>query len=112
MKDGVYVGPRKSAYSVEYYDSEPERKFMEYLEKDENVTKWTKNHGIRIPYQNLDGGVARYSPDFLVEYNDGEQELIELKGKHLVNNPITQKKSKAAMEWCKRRGIKYSLKEV
>lgn len=112
MNEGVFKGPKKSAYSVEYYQSKPELKFMEYLEKEENVAKWTKNHGIRIPYQNLTGGIARYTPDFLVEYLDGTQELVELKGAHLVNNTFTQMKSRAAMAWCKRRGVKYTLKEV
>ena len=112
MKEGVLKGPKKSAFSVEYYQSEPELRFMEFLENENDVVKWTKNHGIRIPYQNLNGGIARYTPDFLIEYRDGTQELVELKGRHMINNTITQMKSKAAIEWCKKRGIKYTLKEV
>ncbi len=112
MAGGVYKNPKKSAWSVEYYDSNPEREFMDFLEDEQSVAKWTKNHGIRIPYQNLDGGVARYTPDFLIEYTDGTQELVEIKGGHLINNPINQKKSKAGKEWCKRRGIKYTMREV
>ncbi len=109
---GVYKNPKKSAYSIEYYDSEQERKFMEFLENSEDVVKWTKNHGIRIPYFNLDGKLAHYTPDFLIEYKNGEQEIVEIKGKHLINNPITKIKIQAAMEWCKKRGIKYTVKEV
>lgn len=110
--NGIYKAPKKSAYSIEYYDSEPEKQFMDYLEKSDEVLKWTKNHGIRIPYFNLDGRLAHYTPDFLIEYTNGKQEIVEIKGSHLINNPITKTKSKAAMEWCKKRDIKYTLKEV
>ncbi len=109
---GIYPNPKKSAYSIEYYDSEQELKFMEFLENSEDVVKWTKNHGIRIPYFNLDGKLAHYTPDFLIEYKNGEQEIVEIKGKHLISNPITKSKIQAAMEWCKKRGIKYTVKEV
>lgn len=109
---GIYENPKKSAYSIEYYESEPEKQFMNFLENSDKVVKWTKNHGIRIPYFNLDGRLAHYTPDFLVEYRDEEQEIVEIKGGHLVNNTITRVKSQAAMEWCKKRGIKYTLKEV
>jgi hypothetical protein len=37
---------------------------------------------------------------------------VEIKGGHLINNPITRRKTQAAMEWCKKRNIKYTLKEV
>ena len=106
------VQPKKSAYSLEYFDSEPEKRFMDYLEENDKVAKWTKNHGISIPYLNIDDRLAHYRPDFLIEYVDGTQEIVELKGSHLIDNPITIKKSQAAKEWCKKRGIKYTLKRV
>ena len=112
MNDKPVINPKKSAWSVEIYQSDPERKFMEELESDERVSKWTKNHGIRIPYFNLDGRLAHYTPDFLIEYTDGKQEIVEIKGGHLINNSIIRRKSQAAMEWCKKRGIKYTLKQV
>ena len=112
MNEKAFLAPEKSAYSLEYYDSDKERDFMDYLEDNSKVRKWTKNHGIRIPYYNLDGRLAHYTPDFLVEYIDGGQEIVEIKGKHLISNPITIQKSRAAQEWCEKRGIKYTLKEV
>lgn len=112
VNNGIYENPKKSAYSIEYYESEPERQYMKFLESSGTVAKWTKNHGIRIPYFNLDGKLAHYIPDFLIEYNNGDQEIVEIKGSHLINNPITRSKSQAAMEWCKKRGIKYTLKQV
>lgn len=110
--NGVYKEPKKSAYSVEYYESDPERQYMEFLEKSDEVAKWTKNHGVRIPYFKPDDTIAHYIPDFLVEYKNGDQEIVEIKGGHMINSEITRRKSQAAMEWCKKRGIKYTLKEV
>ena len=108
MSDGIYKAPKKSPYSCEIYNSYFERQFMDELEKDPKVKKWTKNHGISIPYGNIDGKVAHYNPDFIVEYADGAQELIEIKGKNMLTE-ITKRKQKAAKEWCEKRDIKYRL---
>ena len=88
------------------------RKFIKELEGGERVSKWTKNHGIRIPYFNLDGRLAHYTPDFLVEYTDGKQEIVEIKGSHMIDNKITRVKADAAREWCKKRNINYRLIQV
>jgi hypothetical protein len=108
MSDKVYPSPKKSPYSCEPYDSEFEREFMAELEKDSKVKKWTKNHGIRIPYVNIDSKVAHYNPDFIVEYADGSQQIVEIKGKNNLTE-ITKRKQKAAKEWCEKRGIEYRL---
>ena len=108
MSDGYYKNPKKSAYSVEKYQSEFEKGFMEELEKDPKVKAWTKNHGIRIPYVNIDEKVAHYTPDFLIEYEDGTQEVVEIKGKNNLTE-VTKRKSKAAEEWCQKREMRYKL---
>ena len=111
MTDKPYASPGKSAYSVEFYQSDQEKRFMDELERDEKVNKWTKNHGIRIPYFNFDGKLAHYVPDFLVEYVDGKQEIVEIKGSHMMTK-ITQLKADATSEWCKKRNINYRIIEV
>ena len=108
MSDGIYKAPKKSPYSCEIYDSDFERQFMDELERDPKVKKWTKNHGISIPYGNIDSKVAHYNPDFIAEYVDESQELIEIKGKNMLTE-ITKRKQKAAKEWCEKRNIKYRL---
>ena len=108
MDEGIYKSPKKSAYSCERYQSGFEKAFMEQLEEDQDVIKWTKNHGIRIAYGNIDGKIAHYTPDFLVEYKDGRKEIVEIKGKNNLTE-ITKRKSKAAEEWCQKRNMKYKL---
>jgi restriction endonuclease len=100
---GALEGPKKSAYSLEFYDSSWERDYMEKLEAEPAVAKWTKNHGIRIPYYDNDGAFHTYTPDFLVEMADGTVELHEVKGTQFLGNPITRRKFEAATKFCKAR---------
>ncbi len=106
---GVIENITKSPYNLEYYDSSWELEFMKELEEDDTVTKWTKNHGIRIPYFTEDNKFKTYNPDFLVEYEDGRIELVEMKGEHLVNNPNTRRKMEFAKKWCSPRNIKFRI---
>lgn len=106
---GHVEDPKKSAFSIEYYDSTWERDYMGELEGDDAVAKWTKNHGIRIPYLADDGKYKSYNPDFLVERADGTIELVEMKSEHLLKTPNTQRKKECATRWCDARGIRYRL---
>jgi len=106
---GVFENPKKSAYSIEYYDSRWEYDYMDELEGDDGVAKWTKNHGIRIPYLSDDGKYKYYNPDFLVELADGTIELVEMKSGHLLKTPSTKAKADFARRWCDARGIRYRL---
>lgn len=106
---GFIKDPQKSAFSIEYYDSTWEHDYMKELEGDDAVAKWTKNHGIRIPYLADDNKYKHYNPDFLVEKEDGTIELVEMKSTHLLKTSNTQRKREYATKWCEARGIKYRL---
>lgn len=82
---------------------------MTELEENDAVSKWTKNHGIRIPYFTEENKHKQYVPDFLVEKSDRSIELVEIKGTHLLKNPNTKRKTEYARKWCKARGIRYRL---
>ena len=104
---GDFENPKKSAYSVERYDSSWELEYMEKLERDKTVAKWTKNHGITIQYITEAGNVRGYRPDFLVELTDGSKELREIKGGQFLENPDTKRKHEAAKSWCEKRGMRF-----
>lgn len=106
---GEFENPTKSAYSLEYYDSSWEYDYMKDLESDRDVARWTKNHGISIPYFDDEGRFHTYRPDFLVQLSSGKVELHEMKGGHLLDNPITRKKLEAAREWCKVRKMEIKV---
>ena len=104
---GEYENPKKSAYSIEFYDSSWEKEHMESLEADPKAKKWTKNHGIRIPYYDEDGAFHTFTPDFLVEMADGTVEIHEVKGTQFLGNPITRKKFEAGEKFCKARKMNF-----
>ena len=104
---GDYEKPKKSAFSVERYDSGWERQYMALLEKDKSVAKWTKHHGIVIQYVTEAGNVRGYRPDFLVEKKDGTKEIREVKGGQFLKNPDTIRKHEAAKNWCQKRGMNF-----
>ena len=106
---GEFDAPAKSAWNFEVYDSSLERKYMEQLEADPSVRKWTKRHGISIRWLDERKHRHTYRPDFLVEYADGSLELVETKGAHMVRNPDVQARSAAAEHWCRLRGIAYRM---
>ncbi|RIK71944.1 hypothetical protein DCC62_21070 [candidate division KSB1 bacterium] len=104
---GDFENPTKSAYSVERYDSSWELAYMKRLEKDNTVAKWTKCHGITIPYDTEAHNRRGYRPDFLIERVDGTIELHEIKGGQFLKNPDTIRKHEAAKQWCRRRGMSF-----
>ncbi len=104
---GDFEKPKKSAFSVERYDSGWERQYMLKLERDKVVLKWTKNHGIVMQYVTEAGNVRGYRPDFLVENIDGSKGLHEVKGGHFLKNPDTTRKHGAAKNWCKKREMNF-----
>lgn len=109
MEKEEFKDIKKSPWNFELCDSGWEKEEMEKLEKDENVKKWTKNHGLRIPYRNDIGKVSYYLPDFLVEFKDGSKEIREIKGAHLLKAKDTAKKIDSAREWCRVRGMSYKV---
>ena len=107
IERGDFESPKKSAYSVERYDSGWERAYMQQLERDKTVAKWTKNHGLTIQYVTEAGNVRGYRPDFLLERVDGGKELHEVKGTQYLENPDTRRKHEAAQTWCRKRAMKF-----
>jgi hypothetical protein len=110
-KRGTLTGLKRNPAQQSKYDSLLERDYMRELEHEGGVVKWTKDHGIKIPYR-IFGIIPRnYLPDFLVTYADGSQELHETKGAGFLFWLETHAKRAAADAWCKLRGMKYKFIE-
>ena len=90
-KKGTLTQLKKSPYGSEDYDSALEREYMVELERDPAVVRWTKKHGLKIPYK-VFGFPHKYLPDFFVEYKDGHKEIHETKGLPLIRIPVVFKK--------------------
>jgi hypothetical protein len=105
---GVLTGLQKNPAGRSTYDSLVEKRYMESLEENPHVRSWTKEHGIRIPYQFF---MMRrtYWPDFLVELKDGSREIHETKGDGLMYWLTTHAKREAAERWCREHKCIYRL---
>jgi hypothetical protein len=98
-------GTRKS----EPYDSTWERDYMLVLDADETVRRWERCRSLRIPYTKANGKKGRYNPDFIVERADGQKELHEVKGGHLLADADTQRKLAAGEDFCRKRNMVFKV---
>lgn len=110
-RQGWAKGWKKSARGAagEWFDSYWEVQYMDELDRDPIVLKWTRHHGLQISYRKWWGGNGRYEPDFLVEIVDGEKEIREVKGEHLFRDANTARKLKAGELFCRQRGMKFRV---
>lgn len=86
-----------------YSDSIAEALKMTMLDANPIVKRWTKKHGIRIPY--IYRNKSHYTiPDFLIELQDGTLIIEEVKGKI---TPKELAKKDATEKYCQIYGYKY-----
>ena len=111
-KHGIFSNPKKSPLNFERYQSDLERRMMERLELDSTVKRWIKRHGISIPWIDGQKHQRKYSPDFLVEYEDGRRVIIEVKDPSRMDSPDILRKRKSAEIWCKQRGMEYVMMTI
>lgn len=111
-KHGEFPNPTKSPWNFERFQSDLERKMMLRLESDPHVVKWTKRHGITLPWIDNQKHQRRYVPDFLVEYEGGRKVVIEVKDPSRLDSNDVQRKRKAAEIWCKQRQMDYVLATI
>lgn len=93
----LFSGFRKCLYSIQKFDSDPERRFAVILENDEDVLKWFKpaKGDFQIHYSHDE----LYEPDFVAETKTGKY-LCEPKRASEVSDDIVQSKADAAAVWC------------
>ncbi len=93
----LFGGFQKCLYSVQKFDSDPERRFAVILENDEDVLKWFKpaKGDFQIHYSHDES----YEPDFVVETKTCKF-LCEPKRASEVTNEKVIAKADAAVMWC------------
>ena len=102
------------------YRSSYERKFIVWLENNEQVKNWG-SECIRIPYLYIDGKMHSYYPDYFVEMMDGTKMVVEIKPSSQTKRPVNENtwvgkeyrknmcKWKATMEFCQAKGYKFKI---
>lgn len=81
-----------------------ERKFCKYLDKNENVIRWSSEE-LKVPYiSSIDKQIHYYYPDFLFEVlkenKDIETFVVEIKPKKQTIKPTPKKNKKTYFNEC------------
>ncbi len=94
----MFGGFKKCCYSLQKFDSDPERRFAVLVDADPVVEKWLKpgRAQFQIEYRSGDN----YEPDFVIETTD-RMLIAEVKAKNELTDIVVQAKARAATKWCK-----------
>lgn len=94
----VFAGFSKCCYTLQKFDTDPERRLAVVVEADPNTEKWIKpgRNQFRIDYRS---GEA-YEPDFVVETKTNML-ICEVKAQNELDDTTVKAKAAAATKWCK-----------
>lgn len=95
-----YLIPQKSVFNKIFGDSHLELEFAAFLENCKDIISYAKNYmavHFKIDYQNAEGDIKDYYPDFIVKRNQKEIYIIETKGLEDLDTPL---KLERLIQWC------------
>jgi type III restriction enzyme len=97
-KKHIFGGFRKCCYTLQKFDSDPERRLAVLIDAEASVEKWIKpgKAQFQIEYRSGQG----YEPDFVVETTD-RMLICEVKADNELTDPVVLDKVQAAVKWCK-----------
>lgn len=92
VKSQGYLAAKKSIFNKIVGDSHFELEFASFLDGCTDVVSFVKNDrqmnpSLFIEYQNADGSISNYFPDFLVKRSDSEIWVVETKGREDLDDP-------------------------
>lgn len=100
VKDQGFMMPKKSVFNRIVGDSHLELEFASFLDKADDVVSFAKNFfavQFKIDYQNADGEISYYYPDFIVKAKSGDIYIVETKGNEDLD---VAPKRKRLQQWC------------
>ncbi|MFH0772059.1 MAG: DEAD/DEAH box helicase family protein, partial [Candidatus Omnitrophota bacterium] len=102
VNDRVYLVPKKSVFNRIVGDSQFELEFADFLERlgDDEVISFAKNYyevHFKIDYENAEGTIANYYPDFFIKTDEKTVYIVETKGREDFDDPL---KIKRLAQWC------------
>ena len=98
--DQGYIIPKKSVFNRIIGDSHFELLFANFLENCDDVISYAKNYlavHFKLDYQNADGNISDYYPDFLVKLSGNRTYVVETKGLEDLDVPL---KLQRLRQWC------------
>lgn len=100
-KDQGYLLPKKSVFNKIIGDSDLELEFAGFLENCDDIISYAKNYfavNLKIDYQDHQGDIRNYYPDFIVKKSEKEVFVIETKG---LEDLDVEPKIARLDQWCK-----------
>jgi type III restriction enzyme len=100
VKDQAFLVPKRSIFNRVVGDSQFELEFAALLDGCPDIVSFAKNSqsaSFRIEYQNADGGIANYYPDFIVKRTEAEVWIVETKGREDLEDPLKWERLRL---WC------------
>src|SRR3990167_464263 len=91
-KKGTFLSEKTGSFDA--YDSLFEKMMMVKFDHDDDVSFWTKKHGLVLKFQDENKKNKSYVPDFLIEFVDKTIALVETKGAFDKNRAL----KRAALE--------------
>ena len=95
-----YIVPNKSVFNRIVGDSQLELDFAAFLDHCPDIISFAKNYfglNFKIDYQNKEGGISNYYPDFIVKQTETNIWVIETKGNADLDVPLKLERLK---QWC------------
>jgi type III restriction enzyme len=92
VKQQGYVAAKKSLFNKVVGDSHFELEFAGFLDGCSDIIAFAKNSrqmnpSLFIEYQNADGSISNYFPDFIVKTSPKEIWVVETKGREDLDDP-------------------------
>ncbi len=110
---------KEKSFHVDNYcfDSKPELQFfLQYIQSPKVKEIYftgmftSKNNGLEIQYIDPVSKIVRnYYPDFIVQFEDGSYEIVEVKGDDQIDDEVVQAKAFAALELAESSAMSYSM---
>lgn len=91
--------------SVVHCQSSYERWYCELMLIDDRVIDFDRS-GLWL---DIIGIGRRYNPDFIVRFDDGHTELVEIKSSFSIRDPLVPFKTEAAIAWCEENDVTFRI---
>ena len=100
IKERGFIVPKKSVFNKIVGDSHFELQFASFLEECDDIISYAKNYfavHFKIDYQDADGNIKDYHPDFFVKASENDMYIVETKGREDLDDV---EKIKRLYQWC------------
>lgn len=114
-KDQAYLVPKKSPFNKIIGDSQLELDFAAFLEGCPDIISYVKNYmavGFKIDYQDADGNLTNFIPDFVIKKSSKERFFVETKGLEDKDVPLKMERLKRWCEDVNSKGLPFSFDYV